>query len=74
MTDDPYAVRARTHRSDRCGDRCQRCGKPYPCDKAGQADPESSPGCILAAVLGAMAAAAVLCIGCGFWLLGWWRP
>lgn len=29
-------------------------------------------GCILAAILGAMAAVGLLCIGCGFWLLGWW--
>lgn len=68
---DPYAVRARTHRHDNCG-RCQRCSKLWPCPKAGQVDPESSRGCILAAILGAMAAVGLLCLGCGFWLLGWW--
>ena len=74
---DPYAVRARTHRAttylpDRSvhHEECRRCGKPWPCPKAGQADPE--PRYRWAVILGSGAATGCLCVGFGGWLLGWW--
>lgn len=71
---DPYAVRARTHRSNGWPHSvCTRCYQPYPCDRAGQVDPESRSGCApLFAILGALGAVGVLCVIGGGWLLGWW--
>lgn len=74
---DPYAVRARTHRSDGIGEylnsyasSCKRCGKRWPCPKADTIDPQLRyRGALLA---GAMAAVGTLCVGFTTWLFGWW--
>lgn len=69
---DPYAVRARTHRSDGFtgAPLCKRCGKPWPCPDASKVDPE--PRYRWALLTGALAALAALAIVCGTWLVGWW--
>ena len=76
---DPYAVRARTHRSDgflrpgrggRLVARCKRCDEYWPCPDAGKVD--SEPRYRWALLTGALAALAALAIVCGTWLLGWW--
>lgn len=69
MSDDPHAVRARTHRHDNCG-RCQRCNRLWPCPKAGKVD---KPGrCRWAILAGALAALWCLSVGFVGWLAGWW--
>jgi hypothetical protein len=63
MSDDPYAIRERTHRYDGIY-ACRRCGQPYPCPKAGKVDqPARYRWAILAGgLLGLRAAGALLAV------------
>ena len=71
---DPYAVRARTHRSDGIAGAplCKRCHKPYPCAKAGQADPAPNRWLKLAVLVGAVIVGCTLGSWVDGWLFGWW--
>jgi hypothetical protein len=72
MIDDPHAVRARTHRAhDPAGyPVCKRCGKPSPCPKDGQTDPE--PRWRWAILAGAIVGLWCVCMCFVGWLAGWW--